>query len=274
MERRVGPFQIFVGCFSAVGVVFTIIGVVVAIMALFYPRQFAVTLENILPTSTPLVITLPTQTPLPIPSPYPTPTPYPTYTPYPTHTPQPAPPTVTPSPTAVLELPFLDTFDTGPRPEWRPISGNWRMVDGEYTATGSPMKWVYSVVGDPSWQDYVVEADYSLRDSYMYVAVLVRAGEKSGLGLSFEVSQSFDNRWRIWQEGEWSTLATGQGSGESGHIRVEVRGSAFAGSVDGLNQLIVTDDSTTAGYVGVGIRCRGEAGCPSLDNFRVTPIGE
>jgi len=190
-------------------------------------------------------------------------------------TPTIAPPSPTPTPTPTPRpLPFEDNFDMGPRPEWEPVSGNWRMVNGQYTATGFKSAWAYSLVGDLNWQDYVVEADYSLRDSYTHVAILVRAGGASGLGLSFEVSRAFDNRWRVWQEGEWSTLATGEKSNASGHIRVEVRGSTFTGSVDGLRQLVITDNSTTAGRVGVGITCRGEADCPAFDNFQVTQVGE
>lgn len=281
MERRVGPFQIFVGCFSAVGVIFTIIGVVVAIAALFYPRQFAVTLENILPTSTPLVVTLPTQTPLPTPTPYPTQTPYPTYTPYPTPTPQPTPPTATPSPSPVLELPFEDTFDSGPRPEWRPISGNWRMVNGQYTSTGSRYEWVYSVVGDPNWKDYVIETDYFIPTGgvgfhHSKVAVLVRAGGANVFGLSFRIDSDVNMcYWDIWQEGEWSAMASQECPGESGHLRIEVRGSTFIASTrDWLGELIVTDNSITTGYVGVGMYCYRNADCATFDNFQVTRIGE
>jgi len=277
MERRFGPFRIFVGCFSAVGVVFTIIGVIVAIAALFYPRQFAVTLENILPTSTPLVVTLPTQTPLPTPTPYPTQTPYPTYTPYPTPTPQPTPPTATPSPPPVLELPFEDTFDSGSRPEWRPISGDWRMINGWYTATGSNNEWVYSVVGDPNWRDYVVEADYSFGGVlYPALAILVRASGTTGLGLSFQIvgHPSYDIRWCAWKDGGWSPIAYGPLPGNSGHIRVEVRGSTFTASIDALNQLSITDSSTAKGYVGLGITCDSVTACGAFDNFHVTRIAE
>ena len=191
-----------------------------------------------------------------------------------TATPEPPAPTAIPSPTAVLELPFLDSFDSGPRSEWRPISGDWRMVNGQYTATGSDSEWVYSVVGDPNWQDYVIETDYSI-EGYDKVAILVRAGGTSALGLSFRLRWG-EVSWLIWQEGDWSTLASGElkHSTGSGRMRIEVRGSTFTGSIDGLSQLTVTDNSSTTGYVGVGIYCRGGANCPIFDNFQITRIGE
>lgn len=273
-------FHYSIGCLGLVGVLATVITLLVALVE---PARVVIWLQTYasLPTPTPLVIIAPSPAPLPTSTPYPTYTreptytPLPTYTPYPTPTPLPTLPTATPSPIPLLQLPFLDDFDNGPRPEWQPISGNWRMVNGQYTSTGSRFEWVYSVVGDPNWRDYVIETDYSLGgDSYAQIAILVRAGGTSGLGLSFQANAAWDSRWCIWREGEWSTLAVGEEIGESGHIRIEVKGDIFTASVGGLSQFTITDNSTTAGYVGVGIRCRGVANCPSFDNFQVARIGE
>jgi len=272
-------FNYSIGCLGLIGVLATVITLLVALVE---PARVVVWLQTYasLLTPTPLVIIAPSPVPLPTSTfyptytPEPTYTPLPTYTPYPTPTPRPIPATATSSPTPVLELPFLDNFDNGPRPEWRPISGNWRMVNGRYTATAYAHKWAYSIVGDPNWQDYVIETDYLIPGNDE-AAILVRVSDASRLGLAFVVDAGGSwSCWRIWQDGEWSNLAIGEAPGASGHIRIEVRGSTFTAYVNELSSFTITDDSTTTGRVGLGSWCRSDSLCPTFDNFQVTWIGE
>jgi len=98
-------FRRIIGFFSIIGVIFTILGAIVAIVALFKPTAITVVLQDLFPEATPVVVvafpsstsrassgepspilTL-TETPSPIPSPTPTETPRPTYTPIPSPTP-------------------------------------------------------------------------------------------------------------------------------------------------------------------------------------------
>jgi len=213
---------------------------------------------------------LPTDTPTPW-TPVPTYTLTPTWIPIPptsTHTPYP-----TPTPTRSVALPFSDDLDSGPGAEWQPISGVWRTVDGRYTVTDSKFESAHSLVGDPSWRDYVIDVDYSTSDSYAIVAVLVRAGGPNGLGLACLTQPGWSTvAWKIWQDRDWETLATKKGGANEGHIRVEVRGSTFVCDFNGLTQLTITDDSTSTGRVGVGVKCRSDADCPVFDNFVVNPL--
>lgn len=94
MDKR---FQTITGCFSVIGVIFTIMGAIVAILALVSPQRIVVVLHDILPPPTPIVVLI-TPTPLPpslteptiawTPTAMPTaiPTPRPTYTLVPTPT--------------------------------------------------------------------------------------------------------------------------------------------------------------------------------------------
>ena len=52
-----------------------------------------------------------------------------------------------------------ENFDDGAAQNFGNESGNWKVIDGKYTATTDTSR--FSTVGDSSWQDYVIEADYS-----------------------------------------------------------------------------------------------------------------
>ncbi|MGA7193994.1 MAG: helix-turn-helix transcriptional regulator [Anaerolineales bacterium] len=270
------------------GFVWLVIGVVLgiclstaAVVAFFRATNGQV---PFIPQPTP---TIPTPTIVPSDTPVPSPTPIiPTQTPkvvtqvvVVTATPLPATqlPQATTAPTSIptssISLPFADNFNNGANPAWQPITsqGTWRVINGRYTETGeTTFLWSYSLVGDPNWQDYTVDVDYSLElDNAAGLAVLVRAGGQSNLGLAFVIN-NYEASWRIWQNGQWQKLVTSTGGPSmQGHIKVQVQGSTFTASANGISPLVITDTSTSSGMVGLGVLCRDPASCPTFDNFSV-----
>ena len=105
-------FKSVLGCFTIIGVIFTILGAIVAIVALFKPTAITVVLQDILPEPTPVIVVVPSPTPAkqlgptntPRPSLTPIHTPIPTETPIPTST-----PTLTPTPTNTAIPTFTPT---------------------------------------------------------------------------------------------------------------------------------------------------------------------
>ena len=65
-----------------------------------------------------------------------------------------------------------------PRPEWKPIRGTWRVVDGKYTADASK-DWSMTFVGDVGWTDYAVDVDVFSRNRQWPVRIIVRAQDGS-----------------------------------------------------------------------------------------------
>jgi len=196
------------------------------------------------------------------------PTPTDTIPPTFTNTPQP-----TSTPTLSMQMPFTDNFDNGASPSWQPASssGVWRVINGKYTYTGEEeFSWIYNLVGDKNWQNYIVEVDYSLEnDIYAYLAVIVRAQGPGNLGLAFIISDG-SPLWAIWQSDGWHVLVESENSSyEPNHIRVEVNGSRFYGVVSGVGELEIFDSSITNGMVGIAVKCRSESACPEFDNFSV-----
>lgn len=282
MERRVGRFQILVGCFSVVGAIFTVVTAIIAIIALFYPRQLAVIVQDILPTATPIVITLPTQTPIPT-----TPTPRPT----------------------VISLPFQDNFDAGPRSEWEALLGEWGMVGGEYTLidiSERPAVGI-AIVGDASWDNYAIECDLAgLYDRGGYTADVtmrgygdefmnqeeVRVPEYSRAAILIGMDDDGDAagliigatlmEWGLLKEWNWTVISGTliEGYGETGaHIRITVRGNSYEAWVNGK---VVTSMSAPAvrkgGRVGIWLKASNKLpasdwrAVPKMDNFSVTPL--
>jgi len=183
-------------------------------------------------------------------------------------------PTLTSTPQ--ISLPFYDNFEIGASPNWVSITseGTWRVINGKYTETGErDFTWGYSLIGDTSWQNYSVDVDYSFEnDIYAGAAVIVRASSRNNLGLAF-VLENYDTSWRIWRDGQWQVLVEQSiGYSQKGHIRIEVNGSNYLGSIDGSGQIAITDSSFEAGNIGLGVNCRFKEACPLFDNISIEPI--
>lgn len=193
-----------------------------------------------------------------------------------TSTPPPATaaPTDTPLPTATptmaVLLPFEDNFDNNSRAEWQPsvTKGEWRTVGQKYTVTNSANAWAYSLIGDPNWSNYSIEFNYELGSGT--TAVLVRVSNAKELGLAFFFSSSIIS-WNVLVDGSWKPIAQKVGllCPYTGRALIEVTGTTFSGTCDGQFYLTATDESTTTGYVGLGIFCYADVNCANVDNFVV-----
>jgi len=176
-----------------------------------------------------------------------------------TATPSPPQPTPTASPVMIV-LPFDDSFDDGPRPEWESELGTWRMVDGTYATDGDGHSWAYTMVGDPGWQDYAVEVDVVVRCISGYpVAVLLRSsGPGEGMRFQFDCC---DMEWIISRSGQSSTIAVsdmdfpkvcGFTSWKTSRLRLEADGNMYSAYLNGELIVRVQDDTFAAGRVGLG----------------------
>jgi cytoskeletal protein RodZ len=194
--------------------------------------------------------------------------------------PTPIAPTATPVPAATpkpvtMPLPFEDDFKQGPRPEWEVVQGTWRMIDGTY-ATDDDNRWSYAMVGDPSWQDYAVEVDFTVRCISGYgVAVLLRSSSP-GEGMQFEFD-CCDMQWVLWENGDSTVVATSDegvpyycGSWTESQLRVEAKGSIYTAYLNGVQVLQVQDDTFARGLTGLGSQC-DSTDC-RIQSFKVVPL--
>lgn len=172
------------------------------------------------------------------------------------------------SPNTQVSAQFFDDFSNDAKSDWK-STGEWRTVNEKYTITNTRSQWAYSMVGDTSWQDYTVEADYTISNS-RGIMIIVRAGSSGNLGLAYFVSEC-DHAWQILKDGDWTDLARENTScATEGHIKVQVVGGKFTGYLNGVTQLTLTDKNTTSGQVGIGIYCYNDSNCATFDNFTVS----
>lgn len=185
-------------------------------------------------------------------------------------------PTSTPRPIQV-SLPFKDNFDEGPREEWEVIQGTWRMIDGTYgTDKGG---WAYSIVGDPGWEDYVVEVDVLSRCIAGYATGIFVRRTSPGNGLLFRF-HCCDMKWILQQNGKSTTIAhvddgiRSHGCGNmtwgSTHVKLEAKGNTYSTYVNGKLVNRVQDDTMSRGRVGLGTTRSSDR--VRFDNFVVTAI--
>jgi hypothetical protein len=250
----------------------------------------------------------PTHTPYP---PNPTYTPYPTYTAYPpnpTYTPYPKPalsPTAEPISESRL---FEDDFDAGLRPEWEIVQGTWGTASGQFTLIDVSERPTIgmALVGDTSWDNYVVEfdvtglydsrwasdegaADYDSSDmnetsfgDYAYSRAAVLVGiDKEGSGVGLIIGQSF-MMWGIFKEDLWNVVSGTlvQAYGEQGtHLRVTVQGNIYEVYSDKDKMLTsFSVPGRKGGRVGIwlkalnGLSASDWRTVPKIDNFSVTPL--
>jgi len=294
-------FGTLVGCAQIIGTVIGVIALIVSFLGLFWAithQETAIQVIGVIsgePTATPVApadtpmkptntptLRPPTNTPVPKPtdttistpvSPTSIPKPTPTYTPYPK-------PTSTPTPRPILvSLPFEDNFDTGPRAEWQPILGTWRMVDGKYTADQSET-WSEALVGDVGWTDYAVDVDvffHGATGKANPIRIIVRAQGTSYMALT---ADCLDADWFLISEGESHMIGHKDQAGlncyhvhdwNQTHLRVEVRDAIYAAYKDGTLLLRVQDNTFTSGRVGLASKYRHE-NTTRFDNFRVTEL--
>jgi len=190
----------------------------------------------------------------------------------------PPPPTQAPteSPTPAITLPFEDTFDLRPRPEWQPITGNWRVVDGHLT-TNPDNGLVKIVVGNTQWTDYVVDVDIWSEDWYFPIMIIVR---DQGQGyIAFQTSINY-SEWIKYSNGTLQTIAqTDAGIGglngterynEIYHVTVEVNKDIYTVYSNGNKLLQAQDNQFVNGRVGISYETHNYQ--VWFDNFKVVSL--
>jgi hypothetical protein len=174
-----------------------------------------------------------------------------------------------------MPLPFEDDFDEGPRPEWEPVLGAWRMVDGTY-ATDEADGWAYTMVGDPGWRDYAVEVDLTVDCITGYPTAILLRSSGPGEGIRFE----FDccrMEWIVWHDGQSKSIATADRGlpykchyWTTSRLRLEAEGNTYSAYLDGMLVVRVQDDSFAAGRAGLGTT--HDSNIVRFDNFLIAPL--
>ncbi len=242
-----------------------IVGIGGTVLVLNWLGFFGGASAQVSPTSTNEVVAILENTPEPSETPLLLPTETMTADPTSTAT-LPPPPTATPFP-----LPFTDNFDNGAKPEWEMVVGNWRMVDGAYTA-GDIDDWNVSLVGGEEWRDVVINVD-AITDNWNYsMRVIVRAYQGQYLVMDTNCCGS---RFILIVDGQETVIGESEARGLTGsidwhtnHIRIEARNGIYILFIDGVKLLTVQDNTFESGRVGLSLDYENSR----FDNFSVQQL--
>jgi hypothetical protein len=152
----------------------------------------------------------------------------------------------TQAPTTLLQ----ENFDDGVAQGFGNEAGGWKVIDGKYTATTGQFR--FSTAGDLSWQDYVIEADYTNAQDG---GLLVRVQDFNNC-ISLVIRPNYnDVSWNIRKNGAWGpglgTVPLGYKAGSNMHVKIEVSGSDFQAYINGELKTTLKTADFPKGKIGV-----------------------
>ena len=181
-------------------------------------------------------------------------------------------PTITKTPTRDPLL-FADNFDGGLSPDWRVISGQWRVVNGEISTPLDHDTASYLLVGEPDWHNYSVELKVYYRARCHWVLGVLVAAKDTDNAIVWESAPCSGSTLSIRKNGKQSVLVAGGGVRDGSRLRLDVKDGFYFGYIDGRQVFSVNDDTYGAGLVGFGIGCYVYPGCTmSVDDFSITAL--
>jgi len=124
----------------------------------------------------------------------------------------------------------------------------------------------HTLFGDSNWRNYAIESDVLLSGGDVEIGG--RYADRNKLGFRWILTR--DGRWELnWQ---YMSLAAGQivnfDPGAWHHLRLEMKGNAIIGSVDGKDLGTVTNESRASGMAFLGSTYDHNL----FDNVRVAPV--
>jgi len=143
-----------------------------------------------------------------------------------------------------------ENFDDGVAQGFGNESGNWKVIDGKYTATAGTFR--FSTAGDLGWQDYTIDADFINAEDG---GLLIRAQDQNNSISLIIRPNNNDIGWNIRKGGNWgsglNTVILGHKTGESLKVRIEVSGSDFKGYINGELKTTLQSTEFPKGRIGV-----------------------
>jgi len=243
--------QVFMIVFTILGIIATIFGCVFGFISAFYPQRIQILMEHFytFPTPTPIKINVdevsnetsivnPTSTQKPI----------------------------------VIETPapFYDSFDLRPSEEWEYITGDWRVVDGMFTGTGST-DWISAQLTNPNWTNYTIDTNIFRKTFTEGFCILVRKNPDGHLAFCSHGQFCY---WALSKDGNEQQIAYLTGSKferlkGSFNVTIEVDDDIFTAYINKEKILQVQDTNFSSGRIGIGI----DPGnfIIGIEDFRVTP---
>ena len=149
-----------------------------------------------------------------------------------------------------------EDFDDGNATEFGNEVGDWEVRflddqnDGKYTATTGAKR--VSMAGNLTWQDYVIEANFSNAQDG---GLLVRAQDKDNGIILVVRPEHNETYWQVIKNGSWGTtlakVTLGHEVEDELHVKVAVAGSEFKGYINGELKTTLNNSEFTTGKIGL-----------------------
>lgn len=162
--------------------------------------------------------------------------------------------------------PFSDDFNAGPKPDWKPINGNWTMSNGQYTVTDIESQARYiTFIDGKKWNDIVFDIDVipgeTGQGGFYYRAIanicprMINSEEKVCFGLSGSENKFVEAYWYISKEGTKNEHVSIEKietpKNQPVNVKIEVKGGVFTAYINNLKINQVYDSTFSAGTIGL-----------------------
>ena len=181
---------------------------------------------------------------------------------------------------------FFDDFSTGPKPDWKQVSGNWTMANGMYTVAKIEENGLYFTILDKEMgTDFVLflDAKPGHTGSFYNEAIICPRILSAEDGVCLRIASKYGafvrTGWSVRKKGEWGELMgmiqMDTPTGKIVNIKIEVKDNRFTAYLDGSQISQVYDASLSSGLIGVGQWYEGwnwENHRVGFDNLRITTL--
>ncbi len=182
--------------------------------------------------------------------------------------------------------PFSDNFDNGPKPDWKPINGNWTMSNGQYTVTDINPREMYSTFIDGKrWGNFTMEIDVTPGDtangfhSMNICPRMISSQEKICFGMYGKNRRFNEAYWFIAKDGTngepTSSVSIENSDGKPLHIKIEVKNGVFTSYVNSTQTNQISDNTFPLGSIGLSQWYKywdGNKIRITFDNLEIKPL--
>jgi TolB-like protein len=188
---------------------------------------------------------------------------------------------------------FFDDFNAGPKPDWKPINGNWTMANGKYIVTSIQNEVPYcTILQGKEWRNLIVKidihpgytTDYNSNGWYRVNICprMISAGERICFGVVGRKNSFSQAYWFVVKKGEneaqhIAKVPIETSSGQPVNIKIEVKGDIFTAYINDTQVNQIYDKSFTSGSVGLVQWYQvweGERKRIAFDNIEIKPLAD
>ena len=191
-------------------------------------------------------------------------------------------------PRTAISSSFSDDFNMGPKPDWKPVAGNWTMANGKYTVADIQNQTGYvAVLEGKKWGDLVVNVDvFTGNTSYEWCKLnicprTISQGERVCFGMAAKNHSFREAYWFVLKEGSTgghvAKVPLETPAGQTVKVKLKVKEGVFTAYINDAQVNQIYDTTFTSGSVGLlqwYERWREPKIRIAFDNIEVTPLSD